>query len=604
MTSYSILKMMSKYRKKYLAFLAMIVAIFATYEFYDSYVSSVEMEFYKTYFTSHSHDIGGTCKLPDYDPFDPTILKYIKKWPAIACGRTQLPLTYLDADGFVYINETALRRTKIPKKQFHCMFQEVKRTPNDDFHFELGPPEILIHKERIFSEFIIVQCYDHTRLVYESGHIQVPPPPPELDKSSKKALQDGGLNVLIMGLDSMSRLNFIRQLPKTYQVITQDYKSVVLKGLTKVGDNTFPNMMVMLSGLAAHNADETLGPFIGNWSANKGNFDDYPLIWKNFSAEGYVTMYTEDQPDINTFSYLAKGFFQPPTHYYTRPFWLALEKQHKFSSHDIRCYSHVPKHTILWNYTEEFVTKMHQGNNAFFAFSFLNILSHDKMNSVQVVDGQLSNFFKRLLASGVMNNTLLLLLGDHGNRFDDIRKTVIGRVEERMPFLAIHLPQKLEHLRQQVEENTRILTSWHDVYETLMDVVTKNLEPKSRQKELNPQETRVLEAGQTLISHVNDLLRPSANVCATLSLDTVVSAQILLPSGSVTKPSDFMVKLRVTVKTKPSGALLEATTERNAWDKLDRVVGDVNRINQYGNQSVCVHDKVLKLFCYCKTKSQ
>jgi hypothetical protein len=152
-----------------------------------------------------------------------------------------------------------------------------------------------------------------------------------------------------------------------------------------VGDNTFPNMMVMLSGLAAYNRDETLGPFIGNRSASTGNFDQYPIVWKNFSSQGYVTMYTEDQPEINTFSYLAKGFYQPPTDYYARPFWLALDDQTKFASKDIRCLGHVPKHVILWNYTEQFVNKMHKGRNAFFLYSFLNILSHDKLNSIQVI---------------------------------------------------------------------------------------------------------------------------------------------------------------------------------------------------------------------------
>jgi membrane-anchored protein YejM (alkaline phosphatase superfamily) len=99
----------------------------------------------------------------------------------------------------------------------------------------------------------------------------------------------------------------------------------------------------------------------------------------------------------------------------------------------------------------------------------------------QVIDSELAAMLKRLYSSGAMNNTMMLLFGDHGNRFDDIRKTVIGRVEERMPFLAIYLPKSLDHLRKQVEANSKILISWHDVYETIMDVATKNLLQKSQQ---------------------------------------------------------------------------------------------------------------------------
>jgi membrane-anchored protein YejM (alkaline phosphatase superfamily) len=98
-----------------------------------------------------------------------------------------------------------------------------------------------------------------------------------------------------------------------------------------------------------------------------------------------------------------------------------------------------------------------------------------------VIDDELSAFFKRFYASGAMDNTLVLLFGDHGNRFDSFRKTVIGRVEERMPFLAIHVPKILRHLRSNLEKNTNILTSWHDVYEMLMDVAMSNIELKSKQ---------------------------------------------------------------------------------------------------------------------------
>jgi hypothetical protein len=148
--------MANKYRKKIMTILITVVAIFATYVVYDSYVSSVEMEFYRTYSTSETQDFEGACKLPDYDPFDPTILKYIQKWPPISCGRTQLPLTYLDNEGFIHINETAIQQLKINKKQFHCKYQEVKRTPNDDFHIQLGPPEVRI---TYISMIILLSCF-------------------------------------------------------------------------------------------------------------------------------------------------------------------------------------------------------------------------------------------------------------------------------------------------------------------------------------------------------------------------------------------------------------------------------------------------------------
>lgn len=49
-------------------------------------------------------------------------------------------------------------------------------------------------------------------------------------------------------------------------------------------------------------------------------FDDWPLVWKIFSDEGYVTLFAEDRPDISTFNYFGwlRGFKYPPTDHYFR----------------------------------------------------------------------------------------------------------------------------------------------------------------------------------------------------------------------------------------------------------------------------------------------
>lgn len=60
--------------------------------------------------------------------------------------------------------------------------------------------------------------------------------------------QENELDVLIIGLDSVSKLNFMRQLPKTYKLITRQLNAVVLIGFNKVGQNTFPNVVPMLTG--------------------------------------------------------------------------------------------------------------------------------------------------------------------------------------------------------------------------------------------------------------------------------------------------------------------------------------------------------------------
>lgn len=254
-----------------------------------------------------------------------------------------------------------------------------------------------------------------------------------------------------------------------------------------------------------------------------------------------------------------------------------------------------------------------------------------------MIDEELLASLKYMQSLGTFNNTAVLIMGDHGNRFDDIRSTVIGRVEERMPFFSISLPPSLEHFRESLVKNSEVLTSWHDVYEALMDLAMNNTQktsprqirfghkglslfrpiPNNRtclqigipreycvcwtETELNPSDSAASKAGKTLVALVNKLLmeRDLEKKCAPLTLDYVKSAQKLLPSHTVARPDDLLVLTRVAVKVKPSSAILEGTLEQKALTGT-HLVGNVNRLNKYGNQSSCVSDPALSLICFCK----
>jgi len=269
-------------------------------------------------------------------------------------------------------------------------------------------------------------------------------------------------SVLIFGIDSMSRLNFIRQLPKTYHVLTKVLDAVVFKGMTKIGDNTFPNVMALLSGTNLFKRDSKNNKI----SVYKQTyFDDIPIVWNSFRASGYATMYNEDEPNFSIFNFRASGFKNQPTDYYVRPFWLHVynNNNNSFKPEDKRCYGNTPEHIYLLDYIEQFAARMK--NHRYFAFTFLTHLSHNDLNEVQVADSDFEKMFLKLHREGQLTNTVVIVLGDHGNRFSEIRKTNIGRVEERMPFLAVSLPTEFKHryphLVEGLEQNYNTLLSCH-----------------------------------------------------------------------------------------------------------------------------------------------
>ncbi|XP_059474303.1 uncharacterized protein LOC132195978 isoform X2 [Neocloeon triangulifer] len=614
-------------------------------QLYDTYVRYVENSFFAKQMAGMPSENKSSCRLPNFSPFDPSIAKYIKSWPKINCGKPQPPLTYLDERGFLHINQTAVSERRIPWARLTCSYQKIIRQENEDSKFTLGPHKIFVQPEILPHEFCVVKCslFPRSKVIYETGYAQVKDVTQTLANSSQRAWKNCRVNVLIIVLDSMSRLNFIRQLPKTYKFLVESLGSVVMQGLTKVGDNTYPNMLSMLSGLAAKRylVNKELAPFWGNGSTPRGYFDDLPALWKNFSQNDYVTMFAEDYPKFTAFNYNAHGFKTPPTDYYMRPFWLAMEQiMTHLVSKDKRCFGHLPKHKFLFNYIEQFLYKMLTGKHAFFAFTFLTYLSHDHINSIKIIDDELVIYLENLRAMGIFNNTVTMIMGDHGNRMDPIRNTVIGRVEERMPFLSISIPPQLEHLRNNLQSNAKILTSWHDVYEMLMDLAMNNLNltskvirygykgmslfrpiPNNRtclqigipkeycicwnEEELHPKDAKTIEKGDILVNHINDIIKSKdkKKVCSLLKLVKVYGAQKLLPPHKVAVPSNLAVLTRVTILqlVEPSNAIIEGTLEQRARLGI-QLVGHVSRLNKYGNQSSCVSDPALTLICYCKSR--
>jgi hypothetical protein len=110
--------------------------------------------------------------------------------------------------------------------------------------------------------------------------------------------------------------------------------------------------------------------------------------------------------------------------------------------------------------------------------------------------------------------------------------------------------------------------------------------------------TEARAAGQAVITHLNHLMA-SYELCAKLQLHNVTSAQrIILPESLTDKERKTLT--RVTVVAKPAGAVLEATLQSTEW-RENQVLGDVSRINQYGNQSLCVDSTLIRQYCYCQS---
>ncbi|KAK2170547.1 hypothetical protein LSH36_2g08008 [Paralvinella palmiformis] len=414
------------------------------------------------------------CTIPDIDPFDPSLRKIVFPGKPLICT-TKPSLTYT-IEGSLYINKTALR-LHYDDVLDRCQYEGIVRpaeAKSDNVYKYLPPVEFKDDVLNVSSEFLRVACFGKRgHMLYANFHAMVAPKQrtellrnEQFEAFRARADVQDPFDFLIVGVDSVSRLNFVRQMPRTRRFLIERLEAVELKGYNKVADNTFVNLAPMFAG---QYADEL------PWDAANpdATFDDCPFIWKRAATHGYRTLFAEDAPTIAIFNYEKAGFQRPPTDYYLRPFSLAVEDHGSVWNAKHNCIGPKPETEVVLDYVSDFV-RLFAGKPRF-AFAFLTRLTHDGINKAGAADPLYLDFFRKLDDAGHLENAVVLFYSDHGMRFGAIRETYIGQLEERLPFTMIGLPvafrRKYPEYMSALRRNERRLTTPFDIYTTLSSLL-------------------------------------------------------------------------------------------------------------------------------------
>ncbi|CAF1060233.1 unnamed protein product, partial [Brachionus calyciflorus] len=395
-------------------------------------------------------------------------------------------------------------------------------------------------------------------------------------------------------------------------------------------------------------------------------FDDVPFLWKNFSSRKYLTYFSEEWKEC-TFNNLKFGFRENPTDYYFRSYWMALYNSTSYArtslnSNSKPCYYNKLLHELSLDWLksfEKFNTDFEEKNQIKniprFGLVKVNEMSHDYLDRLFWIDDDIKNLFMNLFTEKFLNNTMVIFMGDHGHRFHPIRRNFIGKIEEKLPMFSIILPRKIKnqnkYLRKVFEHNTKKLTTWWDVYETLKHVLldqinvsddpnqseylkeleTRKIDQKGQSLflplshrsckqanipeylcscdlslDVNLSDPIILKAANFMVDYINNqVLKDQSKICMELKLSKILDAQIYK-----NKPE----KLSIIFETLPNNATFDGTiligkeksSEKESNTKNDnhttenfKILGKIVRINSYGLSSSCVKKYHLKNFCYC-----
>jgi len=244
--------------------------------------------------------------------------------------------------------------------------------------------------------FVKVECHNSKKLNVGIQFEAVVVPPSKLsnataekakkwDNAKNMPAKNAGNNgqepehppsILIIGIDSISRLHMLRQLPQTKKYLDgNDF--VEMRGYTKVGENTFPNIMAAIGGMETYKYD--------CWRSGADKIDNCPFLWNNFSDKGYMTALVEDAPGIAIFNYEKTGFVKQPTDYYLRPLMTAshLHAGRGKSSGAMSCFGGLNPTDYMIKYIERFLGVTGK-QYPFFLLSWFTSIAHDDFNGLMV----------------------------------------------------------------------------------------------------------------------------------------------------------------------------------------------------------------------------
>jgi len=212
--------------------------------------------------------------------------------------------------------------------------------------------------------------------------------------------------------------------------------------------------------------------------------DALPFVWNKFEQAGYVTLYAEDglAGGGDTFHTDFHGFEQPPVHHYMRPFWQAAGDLQQLETTDIRrrgCLGTLPEYKYVFNYVEQFLCVANVSRSTCypshvprFAFAFVSGSAENVPSSLGRFDDDLSTWLEALQTSGVLERTVVVVVGDHGPSYGPRRHTMLGKTKERLPLLVVSVPTSFaeEHsvmMKNLVKNSDRLVTAL-DVHQTLL----------------------------------------------------------------------------------------------------------------------------------------
>ncbi|XP_026843016.1 uncharacterized protein LOC113565390 isoform X3 [Drosophila persimilis] len=590
------------------------------------------------------------CKMPYADPFSSEALSVFTPAKLKTCTN-ESDLITLSFDRNlqkykIHVNSQVLIGLAPDVSDLKCSYQEVThgRNVTGKFYSILQQPVDITPDMPLDKNMngIITECHDEknpSRIIQKDAFplVQV------VNQTSRTGSHPVDIqpSVIMLGLDTMSRMNFRRTMPRTAEFVRK-LGWFELEGYNKVADNTYPNLCTVLAGGTPEELKK-----ICSFSYAEDQ-DSCPWIWRDYKKAGYSTAYGEDIVEDSVFSVHDSGFRHEPTDFYLRPLLMGLT--HSMRTYRRFGYDYCLGRRITVSYLYDFCMQFAQRfieelEQPAFGFFWSCTFTHDYHHGASSLDGIFMDYLELLETRQVFEKSIVILLSDHGERFGELVELSDGFLEERLPMLHIYLPPWFRKTYPKYAEslllNRNRLSSPYDLHNTLRHILQLNASTSDQLPPLTncptsqsllhtlPRERSCKDAciGDHFCScnefiavrlngdaynivkltlyYINRwmILHHFNRHCDRLVLEELDNAERKLLGVDNDKETLYgtIMIYRLRFHTYPSGGRFEATVRYHS--ELDTLVdfdiGDVSRLNRYHNDSLCIKDKIAKKFCFC-----
>ncbi|CRK97013.1 CLUMA_CG010430, isoform A [Clunio marinus] len=522
------------------------------------------------------------------DPFAEAVMKEFKPMKHRTCSSLK-PLTSIDQDFDADVAKLLIHEERISQffnestqSGFSCCYHKVEDSSNslvysNCIQFKTN------HQLMPDEEFLLVKCSasenSTTKLIYVNGHSIV-----RMKENVRQRIENSTedkLSILLLGLDSVSRMQFIRSFPNLLDHLKKT-GWFELKFYNKVGDNTLLNLFPLMTGISTREAKKI---------KDSGKSDVLPFLWEDFRDAGYATISAEDNMPYSTFHYLEGGFEEHPIDYnfhtYARLLETNLEKSECDDLNPISTYRAFLGFHYYVDYLYEYAfafLRMFRSKPTF-SFIWSGSFTHDNINLPSSMDDKMLDYLKKLEDFGTLGNTFVVFFSDHGMRYGKHILKLVGGTEKNYIEWKVTCPS-CQSIFEEIPINRKcadagIPDGW---------CACKDFE----EVKLNSEITKKL--ANIIIEHLNNGLASYPN-CANLTLDFVRSSYKSELEVSSEKLTDFLISFDAN----PSKAVLQATVRCENGSNCDhyKIIGGVSRLNAYHGQSDCIADAHQRKYCYC-----